>query len=91
MCAHVQKIQRHTDILEKLNMSFDKEISIDMMFNSFTSSYDQFILTYRLNNTKTTLTGLHNLLQIVKVGMKNSHSTMLQVPRSWLSNKESER
>ena len=45
-----------------------------MVLNSLPSSYDQFIFTYDLNNTKTILIELHNLLQTVEAGMKTSHS-----------------
>ena len=52
VCAHVQRIQRHVERLEKLNVNFDKELTIDI---SFPTCYDKFIPTYYSNNTKTTL------------------------------------
>ena len=55
-------------------MNFDKDLAIDMVLKSFPSSYDLFILTYHLNNTKTILIELHYLLQTVEEGMKKSHS-----------------
>ena len=60
-------------VIEKLNLSFDKNLAIDMVLNSLPPSYDQFILTYHLNNTETTLTQLHNLLQTAESGMKKNH------------------
>ena len=36
--------------LHKLDVSFDDELVIDMVLNSLTPSYDQFVLTYHLNN-----------------------------------------
>ena len=62
MCAYVQKMQRHIEILKKLNVNVEKELCIDMVCNSMPSNYDQFILTYHLNNNETTLTELHILL-----------------------------
>lgn len=43
VCAHVREIQRHVERLEKLNINFDKEFSIDMVLNSLSDSYNQFI------------------------------------------------
>lgn len=72
--AYEQKIQRHVEILDKINVNFGKEHAIGIVFKSLKSSYDQFILTYHLNNTETTLVELHNMLQTAKAGMKKSHS-----------------
>lgn len=63
VCAHVQKMKRHMERLEKLNVKFNKELAIDMVLNSLLSSNDQLILTYLLNNIETILIKLHNLLQ----------------------------
>ncbi|XP_023765203.1 uncharacterized protein LOC111913730 [Lactuca sativa] len=70
---HVQKIQRYMEKLHKLNVSFDDEFSIDMVLNSLPPSYDQFVLTYHLNNKETTLIELHNLLQTTEPGMKKNY------------------
>lgn len=61
--------------LKKLNVSFKKEFSIDMVLNAFPSSYAQFIVTYHLNITLITLMELHNLLQPSKAGIKKPHPT----------------
>lgn len=53
VCAHVQKMKRHIKMIEKLNVKFYNELAIDMVLNSLPSSYDQFILTYPLNNIVT--------------------------------------
>ena len=55
-------MQRYVERLEKLNVSFDKELVIYMVLNFLPPSYDQFILTCHLNNIETTLTQLRNLL-----------------------------
>lgn len=69
----MQRMQRYLECLEKLNVLFDLELAIYMVLNSLTPSSDQFILTYHFNNTETTLTELHNLLQTTKSGMKKNH------------------
>lgn len=45
VCAYVQRMQIYVEQLEDLNVSFHKEFSIDMVLNSLTPSYDQFIST----------------------------------------------
>ena len=66
--------------LEKTNLNFDKELSIDMVLNSFPSSYDRFILTYYLNISETILIGLLNVLQTVEKGMKKFHFNNVASP-----------
>ncbi|XP_023731943.1 uncharacterized protein LOC111879739 [Lactuca sativa] len=67
---HVSRMQRYVDRLIKLNVNVDEELAIDIVLNSLPSCYDQFILTYNLNNNDTTFSQLHNLLRIVEAGMK---------------------
>ncbi|KAL7604688.1 hypothetical protein Lser_V15G19941 [Lactuca serriola] len=68
--SHVQRMQRYVDRLVRLNVHFDEELDIDIVLNSLPSCYDQFILTYHLNNNETTLSQFHNLLRIAEAGMK---------------------
>lgn len=74
VCTGVQKIHRHVESLEKLNVNFDKELDIDMVLNFLPNSYVQFIMTYDLNNIETTLIKLHSHLQIDEARMKKSYS-----------------
>ena len=57
-------------------MVIDDEFAIDIVLNSLPSSYDQFILTYHLNNTKTTLAELHNSLLTAEAGMKGKGTSL---------------
>jgi hypothetical protein len=68
--GHVQRMQRYVDRLVRLNVHIDEELAIDIVLNSLPSCYDQFILTYHLNNSETTLSQLHNLLRTAETGMK---------------------
>lgn len=70
VCTHAQRMQIYMEWLEKLNLSFDNELVINMVLNSLPPSFYQFILNYYSNNTQTTLTQLHNVLQITKSRMK---------------------
>lgn len=79
VCAHVQKMQRLIERLEKLDVNFDKDLAINMVLNSFPSCYYQLILTYHLNNTKTTFMQLHNQLQTAKAIIKKYHPTNVAI------------
>ena len=76
MCNHVQRMQRYVERLKRLNVVIDDEFAIDIVLNSLPSSYDQFILTYHLNNTKTTLAELHNSLLTAEAGMKGKGTSL---------------
>ena len=70
VCNHVQKMQRYIERLAKLNVMIDDDFAIDIVLNSLPSSYDQFIMTYHLNNTKQTMAELHNHLQTAEAAVK---------------------
>lgn len=80
VCAYVQNMQRHVERLEKLNVNFDKDLTIDMVLKSLTSSYNRFILTYHLNNTETMLIALQNLLQKDEAWMKSHSNSSASTP-----------
>ena len=75
ICPHIQQMQRYVEKLNKISVSFGDELDIDMVLNSLTPSYDHFVLSYHPNNTETTLTKLHNLLQTIESGMKENHAS----------------
>lgn len=66
------------DRLEKLNVNFN-DLAINMVLNSLPSWCDRFIVTNHLNNTKTKLVQLHNILQTTEVRMKKSHPTSVSI------------
>ena len=71
---HVQRIQRYVERLERLNVNFDKELSVDMDLNSLPHCYDQLILAYNLKSIETTLAQFHNILRATKSGMKKNQT-----------------
>jgi len=73
VCAHVQKMQRLIERLEKLDVKFDKNLAIDMVLDSLPDSYDPFIMQFHMNDGETNMMQLHNLLQRAEQGMKKSH------------------
>ncbi|KAJ9554972.1 hypothetical protein OSB04_009586 [Centaurea solstitialis] len=74
VCAHVQKMQRLIERLEKLDVKFDKNLAIDMVLDSLPDSYDPFIMQFHMNDGETNMMQLHNLLQRAEEGMKKSHA-----------------
>ena len=68
--SHLQRMQRYVERLVKLNVKFDEELAIDIVLHSLGSCYDQFIMTYNLNNQETTLAQLQNLLRTAESGTK---------------------
>lgn len=80
VCTHVQSMQGYVERLQKLNMQIDEELAIDMVLNSLSSCYDQFVLAYHLNNTQTSLAELHNMLQIAEDGLKGKGVPLINTP-----------
>ncbi|KAJ9544124.1 hypothetical protein OSB04_023831 [Centaurea solstitialis] len=74
VCAHVQKMQRLIERLEKLDVKFDKNLAMDMVLDLLPDSYDQFIMQFHMNDGETNMMQLHNLLQRAEQGMKKSHA-----------------
>ena len=80
--SHVKRMQWYVECLLKLNVNFDVVLAIDIVLHSFPNCYDQFILSYHLNNQETKLAQLQNLLQTTKIGMKGKivASTLAAAP-----------
>ena len=66
----MQRMQFYVECVVKLNVHFDEELAIEIVLKPLPSCYDQFIQTYHLNNSETTLAQLHNLLRTAESGMK---------------------
>ena len=68
--AHVMKIQRLMDKLNKLGVTIDQNFAIDMILDSLPISYGPFVMQFTMNDTDTTVMQLHNMLQRAEQGMK---------------------
>lgn len=55
MCAQVQQMKSYIEKLENLHIVFDNNLVVDLVLGSLPSSYDKFIMTYRLNSVEKTL------------------------------------
>ena len=69
MCAHVQKMKGYIDRLGNLHVDFPNELAIDMVLNSLSSAYKQFIVNFNMNSMEKTLMELHGMLKSAEVSM----------------------
>lgn len=68
-------MKSYSNWLENLNVFFDKNLAVDRVVGSLPSYYDNFIMTYHLNNMEKTLMNLYNLLQTAEFRVKTIHGT----------------
>ena len=65
--------------LEKLGLEIQKKLQIDLIFQSFMSSYSQFIINFYMNKLNCTIPELVNMLITTKGILKSSRGTILIV------------
>ena len=67
--AHVRQMKSYIDQLERLGFPIGRELGTDLILSSLTSSYDQFILNYNMNNLDKTMVELHGMLKTAQSNM----------------------
>jgi hypothetical protein len=80
VCAHVQKMKGYIDRLENLGVQLLKELAIDMVLNSLSSQFHQFILNYNMNNLDKTMMELHDMLKTAESSMVKTKSPTYSAP-----------
>ncbi|GJY36635.1 putative RNA-directed DNA polymerase [Tanacetum coccineum] len=70
ICAFVLEMKGYFDRLESLNMVFDAELSINIIISGLPADYNQFVLSYQINEKETSIMELHSLLQTTEQGIK---------------------
>ncbi|GKD93972.1 retrotransposon protein, putative, ty1-copia subclass [Tanacetum coccineum] len=70
ICAFVLEMKGYFDRLESMNMVFDAELSINIILSGMPADYNQFMLSYQMNEKETSIMKLHSLLQTAKQGIK---------------------
>ena len=68
--------------LEKLGLNVQREIKIDLILQSLTSSFGQFIVNYHMNKLDCNLSKLVNMLITAKDTLKSSKDFVLAVERT---------
>lgn len=72
---YVQRMKSYIDILENLGVQFPKELAIDIVLNSLSSLYQQFIMNYNMKNMEKNMMEIHDMLKIVEEGMQKTRSS----------------
>ena len=63
--------------LEKLRVKLDLDLQNDIILQSLTNTYGQFIMNYHMHKLQNTLTELMNMLVTAKFSMKDSKGSVL--------------
>ena len=68
--------------LEKLDIILDKDFQIDVMLQSLSDTYGQFIMNFHMHKMQCTLAELMNMLVTVELSMKGSKGLVLTVEQT---------
>ena len=70
------------DELEKLGIILDKDFQIDVILQSLSDAYGQFIMNFHMHKMQCTLAELMNMLVTAELSMKGSKGSVLTVERT---------
>ena len=68
---------KNIEELGKLGLEIQKKLQMDLILQSFISSYSQFIINFHMNKFNCTIFELINMLVITKGILKSSRDTVL--------------
>ena len=77
--------------LEKLGIILDKDFQIDVIFQSLSDAYGQFIMNFHMHKIQCTLAELMNMLVTAELSLKGSKGSVLTVERTSSKRKSVER
>ncbi|KAK8624779.1 hypothetical protein V6N13_089665 [Hibiscus sabdariffa] len=72
--AHVIKMMGYIQTLEKLGFALNDELAIDVVLQSLSDSFSQFILNFNMNEIEKTLSQLLGMLRTAEGNMKKGGS-----------------
>ncbi|GKE42773.1 zinc finger, CCHC-type containing protein, partial [Tanacetum coccineum] len=61
--AHVIKMKGYMDHIRRLGYTLTKEYATDIIPNSLTKDYKEFVINYNMNNMEMTISELHEILK----------------------------
>ncbi|GJW91830.1 putative RNA-directed DNA polymerase [Tanacetum coccineum] len=61
--AHVIKMKGYMDHIRRLGYPLTKEYATDIIPNSLTKDYKEFVINYNMNNMEMTISKLHEILK----------------------------
>ncbi|KAJ9543980.1 hypothetical protein OSB04_023687 [Centaurea solstitialis] len=77
--AHVMKMKRHIDYLERLGHPVPLQLATDTILNSLSEDYKQFVINYNMNNIDKTITELHSMLKTAELSIGTKTKDVLMV------------
>ena len=66
------KIKGHLDQLERLGHPVPLQLATNMILNSLSDDYKQFVVNYNMNNMEKTTAELHSMLKIAELSIGNN-------------------
>ncbi|KAJ9567725.1 hypothetical protein OSB04_003691 [Centaurea solstitialis] len=77
--AHVMKMKRHIDHLERLGHPVPLQLATDTILNSLSEDYKQFVINYNMNNMDKTIDELHSMLKNAELSIGTKTKDVLMV------------
>ena len=79
---HCMTVIKDIEELEKLELDMQKELQMDLILQSLTSSYSQFIINFHMNKLDCTILELVNILVTIEGTLKSSRGSILAVEQT---------
>ncbi|KAJ9551775.1 hypothetical protein OSB04_015820 [Centaurea solstitialis] len=73
--AHVMKMKRLLDHLERLGHPVPLQLATDTILNSLSDDYKQFVMNFNMNNMERSIAELHSMLKTVEQSMGTGTKT----------------
>ncbi|KAK8661526.1 hypothetical protein V6N13_091125 [Hibiscus sabdariffa] len=80
--AHVIKMMGYIQTLEKLGFALNNELATDIILQSLSDNFKQFILNFNMNDIDKTLPQLLGMLRTAKSNLKRMDPLHSNCPRS---------
>ena len=75
--AHVLKMKRLIDQLDKLGAPISHELDTDMILGSLPESYDQFVMNYNMHHMEKSIAELHGMLKNVETNIQKTNPVLM--------------
>ena len=79
---HYLTMIKDLEELKKLDIILDKDFQIDMILQSLSDAYSQFIMNFHMHKMQCTLVELINMLVTAELSMKGSKGSVLTVKQT---------
>ena len=79
---HCLTMIKDLEELEKLDLTIQKKLQVDLILQFLTSSYGQFIINYHMNKLDCALLKLVNMLVTTEKTLKSSRSSIFIVEQA---------